>query len=73
MTHKTFKTGAMVALRPLDSTAVLHYLVTHSNAGAVQLWNGVRGGMESRPYLTQQPDGTWANGSDIRYTLEVAE
>lgn len=66
------KTGTMVVLVPEESPTVqLHFVVTHSNTGAVQLWNGENGLMNSRPYLTQQPDGLWANGSGIRYRLDV--
>ena len=67
----SFKTGALVIMRPVDAPHVQFRMrVTHCNPGiAVQLWNGRSEPWRSQPFLTLQPDGTWANGSGIRYTL----
>jgi hypothetical protein len=69
----TYKVGDVLALTPVDSPRVkLHFAVTESAPGAMQLWNGAKGSWESRPFLTQQPDGTWQNGTGIAYKVELA-
>jgi hypothetical protein len=66
--------GTIVFLTPEDApNCRLRYVVEADSTGdMLALWNGNIGILASRPVITKEPDGRWANGSGALYTVEVS-